>query len=254
MNNLAIGILLLLALMHSGLGELFLLRPVAACDWPSRKRPQHILIRILRIGWHLGSVAWISLAAVLAGVHPGLAVAGFAASGAIVFFVWVRGHPAWPLMAVLAFAGLRLAGAMPPWAEWGIVGTGVLVALGAAAIHVYWALGGRWGSEAVFPVVPGPDGEAKSLFTPPPLATAAVAVALLTLAGLMVALHAGHGPAWLRILLIVAAVLLGLRVVGEGRLVGLSKRVRDTDFARLDDALYTPLVALMWFGAMVALL
>jgi hypothetical protein len=57
----------------------------------------------------------------------------------------------------------------------------------------------------------------------------------------------------MRVLLILALFVLSLRAVGDGRFVGFSKRVRDTAFGRADDALYTPAVVLLWFGAASAL-
>jgi hypothetical protein len=98
-----------------------------------------------------------------------------------------------------------------------------------------------------------PNGQ--PLFSPGPLACIAVAVALATLtAALAWAVFLPAAPAWpLRTVLSLALIVLSLRAIGDGRFVGFSKRVRDTAFGRADDALYTPAVVLLWFGAASAL-
>ena len=53
--------------------------------------------------------------------------------------------------------------------------------------------------------------------------------------------------------LIIAFAGLTLRLIGDGRFVGFSKRVRDTAFGRADDALFTPAVVLLWLGTASAL-
>jgi len=119
-----------------------------------------------------------------------------------------------------------------------------------AALHVYWACGGQLASGAVLPHVEG-----RPLFTPSRAATIAVAVGLAAAASL--ALMAGHLLAsplpaplvrW-------AAVALGVvflaRAVGDFRVAGYFKRVRDTTFAVWDTWLYSPLCVLIGVGFLV---
>ena len=120
-----------------------------------------------------------------------------------------------------------------------LVVEGVLLAV--AGIHIYWAVGGRWGLGAVLPERAGTP-----LFRPGPWATLAVAVALVV-AALLVGARAGLAPSgllpapvagigsWL-----VAAAFLA-RAVGDFRYVGLFRRVRDTRFAEWDGRAFTPL-------------
>ncbi|TWH31665.1 uncharacterized protein DUF3995, partial [Isoptericola variabilis J7] len=61
------------------------------------------------------------------------------------------------------------------------------------------------------------------------------------------ALGEATGP-WWRVLGAGALVVLLLRVVGDGRYVGVLKRVRDTAFARADDRYWTPAVGLLAAG------
>ncbi len=117
----------------------------------------------------------------------------------------------------------------------------VLVLL--AALHLYWALGGRWGWDAAVPTEPTEGGE--PTFTPGPLATAAVAVFLLTAA--LVALAAAGLTALpvprglVRFGIWALAAVFLLRAVGDFRYAGFFKRVHTTRFAALDTRLYAPL-------------
>jgi hypothetical protein len=119
-----------------------------------------------------------------------------------------------------------------------------------AAIHIYWACGGRRGGEDAVPTLDG-----RPLFRPGTAATLLVA-ALLTLAAAMVIERARLGPGvtphvvslsgtW-----IVAAVLTA-RAVGDFNYVGFFKRQRGTRFARLDTRLYSPLALGLGVGAAI---
>ena len=116
--------------------------------------------------------------------------------------------------------------------------------LGAlSGLHVYWALGGRWGGAAAVPTRPG----GPPTFAPSEAGTLAVAAALAVAAYLILVrggLARPVGPGWLYA---AGAWGLGLvfvaRAVGDFRYVGLFKRVRGTPFAVRDDWLYVPLCA-----------
>jgi hypothetical protein len=116
-----------------------------------------------------------------------------------------------------------------------------LVFLFLASMHVYWALGGRWGGEAV---IPSKDDNAK-LFTPGPLPTLIVAAGLLLL-GSIILVSAGlipfALPTWLGnyALWIIAAIFM-LRAIGDFKYVGFFKKITKTRFARNDTRYYSPL-------------
>ncbi len=116
-----------------------------------------------------------------------------------------------------------------------------------AALHVYWALGGGAGSA---PVIPTQGG--KPVFEPGAGSTLLVAL-LLLVAGALCLWRAGllapELPAWIPEAGTVSlAVLFGLRAIGEFRLVGFFKRVRDTPFAWWDTRIFSPLCLLISMG------
>ncbi len=124
------------------------------------------------------------------------------------------------------------------------------VMLGLAALHLYWAGGGRFGSDVA---IPRRDGRA--LFVPGPAGT--LMVAMLLGAAALVLLGRlglwGRGlPRWpfaagaWTIVMVFAA-----RVVGDFRWFGLFKRMTGTPFAWWDTWLYVPLCALLALAALL---
>ncbi|HEY4395141.1 MAG TPA: DUF3995 domain-containing protein [Polyangia bacterium] len=126
----------------------------------------------------------------------------------------------------------------------------VLAAL--AAVHLYWALGGRRGANGAIP-----ERDGQPLFRPGPGATLVVA-GLLAVASALVLARAGWGPdvvppvvsrwgTW------GVAVVLTARAVGDFNYLGFFKRRRGTRFARLDARFYSPLALGLGIGtALVA--
>lgn len=133
------------------------------------------------------------------------------------------------------------------------------VFLALALLHVYWAIGGIWGIDAVIPTLPLKPGAPRGVgmaqpraFNPGPRMTLAVAVGL-ALVALLVALDAGllgkpvlHWP--LKWTIGLVAILVLARAVGDFRLVGFFKTVTGSRFARLDTWIYSPLCVLLGIG------
>ena len=120
--------------------------------------------------------------------------------------------------------------------------TAILIAL--AALHAYWALGGRWGIDNTIPMVNG-----RRAIDPGPLATWIVCGLLATAAFLAVG-RAG----WISTGSIAPlfgagvwglSVVFALRAIGEFRLIGFFKSVTGTDFAQWDTWVYSPLCLLL---------
>lgn len=117
-----------------------------------------------------------------------------------------------------------------------------------AAIHIYWAFGGRKGIANAIPQI---DGE--RAFTPGSLVTLIVAAGLtffavlsLSLSG-VISVPSGIASYLPTVGFIIAAVFV-LRAVGDFNLVGFSKRVKGSQFAVWDTRLYSPLCLFLGFG------
>jgi hypothetical protein len=119
---LAAGLVLLLGLAHSCLGERYILiRLFRRSDLPHLFGSDLFTRRTLRFAWHLTTVAWWGLAALLLvlsrpAVAPsrgalGLVVVATACASALITFVGSRGrHLAWLVflaIAVFAWLGTR---------------------------------------------------------------------------------------------------------------------------------------------------
>ncbi len=128
-----------------------------------------------------------------------------------------------------------------------IHGGGLLAAAilaGLSALHIYWALGGKWGMTVVIPTVSG-----NRTLNPSPFVTLLVAAALLLAMWVIVGRLGLWGvslPPWVFYWGTwgIALVFL-LRAVGDFRLVGFFKRIRQTDFAYWDTRLFSPLCLLL---------
>lgn len=113
----------------------------------------------------------------------------------------------------------------------------VAILLALAAIHIYWAFGGRWGGQVAIPVVNNAP-----MFKPSPLVTFMVAVALVV-ASAIIGTQVWWRESWL--LLTYAAWAVGviffIRAIGDFYVVGFFKRVKNTPFAVWDSKLFSPL-------------
>lgn len=132
-----------------------------------------------------------------------------------------------------------------------IVVAAVLALLGA--VHIYWAMGSMRLGGAAVPQIGG-----KPAFTPTRAATLLVAAAL-SVAAVLVLARGGvvavpvpwwaiYWASWL-----LAAIFIG-RSIGDFRLVGFFKRVRDSRFATYDTYAYSPLclalgAAMLWLAS-----
>ena len=247
---LTAGLLVALALAHSVAGETGFIRPILAADWTIAEVPRPAANRLLRVAWHLTSVAWLALAviAIDGGALAAISVAALA-SGALML-IGVAGHPAWPVFLVAGLSGLYADGLLTS----SVLAVGAAVAVvtcaALAVVHVYWALGGRRLTDGVVPTTT--DGD--DTFTPGRLVTLAVA-ALLATFGALIAVAASTDQPWLVTAGVLGGVgVLSLRAIGDGRYAGFTKKERNTRFGRLDDAWFTPLVVLLAIAASASVL
>lgn len=243
------GCLLVLAAAHSALGETDILRPLFAADWTMEKTPRWATEKILRFAWHLTSVSWVAIALAVLDVPLLPTVAVMCLVSAAMIFVMLRGHLAWPLFLIAGVSALysdgRLDGAALQVAA--LLTAGALLAV--AAVHVYWAGGGTWMLDRALPPT-----ATESSFRPGPILTLAVAVALTVFAALVGLVAFNSGPEQLRWLVIAGIVVFSIRAIGDTKVAGFTKTVRDTSFAIADDRWFTPLIVFLALGATAALL
>jgi hypothetical protein len=116
-----------------------------------------------------------------------------------------------------------------------------------ALLHVHWALGGRSGWRGAIPEVGG-----RPAFVPGTGVTLLVAALLAGCSGLLLIASgmvvAPVPEGWTVLALGALALVLVARAVGDFHLVGFTKHVRGTRFARLDDLVYSPLCLLLAAG------
>jgi len=235
-------VLVVVAVLHSVLGELRLLSPLFGAPLPRGAVPlgRAFTERTLRFAWHLLSVAWLALAWIVTRSDDGVLgiVGGMLLVSGVLALVTSRGrHFAWALFATggaAALFGPRLAAVGPVAA-----GIAAVVLLAIAVLHVAWVLGLQWGIQTAIPEVSG-----RAAFVPPRALTVAVAIVFGVAGAVVVVAARSSGAPWTWLTLAGAGVF-GLRALGDFRLVGLTKRVHGTAFARWDDRLFTPLALLL---------
>lgn len=228
---LAAGCLVVLAFAHSALGEAVLLRPLfASADFPVIAVPRAFVMRTLRFAWHLTSLAWLALAWLVITVpsQARVPVAVLLGVSGVVTHLSTRGaHFAWAIFFVGALGGIQSGGETIV----ALIGAIVLAMLGA--LHVAWAFGLRWGINSAIP---------SGMKTPSRAMTFVVAIGLFVLAAVMASLG-GWLPSFqfVRWFGIAAAIVFAARTIGDLRFVGLFKRERASNFARMDSLLFTPI-------------
>lgn len=121
-----------------------------------------------------------------------------------------------------------------------------LIFLFISSIHVYWAFGGKWGSDAVLPTK---EDNSTKVLIPSMLPT--LIVALGTLGFGIFILKKGNlimldTPDWLNQygLGIIAGIFI-LRAIGDFHYVGFFKKIKNTYFGLNDSKYYSPLCLLI---------
>ncbi|MFC6339788.1 DUF3995 domain-containing protein [Pseudomonas karstica] len=125
-----------------------------------------------------------------------------------------------------------------------------------SVVHVYWAIGGKWGSMAAIPQLPGEFASGpRPAFKTSALGTFLVALGLVLIA-LLVCMRAGlyfepvsHSALQWGISAI--ALIMFARAIGDSELVGFFKKVGGSRFARLDTLFYSPLCLVLGAGLLV---
>lgn len=112
-------------------------------------------------------------------------------------------------------------------------------------LHIYWALGGNWGMNAVLPTIIHNQKTIKPGF----FMTMAVAVAMGVCALIIIGNMGIFGDYlthhFFKYSTIVIAVIFSLRAMGDFRYVGFFKKATGTLFAKNDTRYYSPLCVLI---------
>ena len=127
----------------------------------------------------------------------------------------------------------------------------VLLFITIAFIHFYWAFGGRWGIDSALPKTV----EGERMLNPGPVATIIVGLGLLLFGALfLIKLNILD----LTIPEVVSNYglwgiggIFALRALGDFRYVGFFKKIKNTNFAKKDSLVFTPLCLFFSFAAIL---
>jgi len=126
-----------------------------------------------------------------------------------------------------------------------------IIFLFLSLVHIYWGLGGKWGSDAAVPTKKN-NGKVMNpgLFECFVVALGLLGFGVFSLIKAGVILFPLRG--WLLNygLWMIAALFL-LRAVGEFKYVGFFKKVNATKFAKMDTKYYSPLCLLIALSAII---
>ena len=119
-----------------------------------------------------------------------------------------------------------------------------------ALIHFYWALGGEYGLDKALPT----NSQGDRLLNPSRFMTYIMGFILLGFTYVGYKLYLNETSLWIVRAGWGLAILFFLRAVGDFNVVGIFKKVRDTEFAKYDTWVYVPLCVLISFNFLVLLI
>ena len=245
-----VGILCCLTLAHSLVGEVLLLRPLLTDRKWKVRVSRRDAGRILRFTWHAVAIAWLALAAILAGASPGVAVGAYCLLLGLALLALIPGHFAWTAFLAAGLYSLDSSNSLPRPVLSGLVVLGAVIAGLGALLHIAWALGSTLWKEHSYPEDPA---TLEPLARPGRVACLGAAIAAAAFAGLIPWVAFSAAPAWAWWAAAAALAVAALRSVGDRRQDGFLKTVRNTPYARLDTLVYTPLFTALAGSAWAAL-
>jgi hypothetical protein len=123
-----------------------------------------------------------------------------------------------------------------------LISINTIIFLFIASLHVYWAFGGKWAMGAVIPTKP--ENQEK-MFQPGIIATLIVAIGLLLFACTMLGNFGWFdfyvSRKYIYYATIAIAAIFLIRAIGDFKYAGFFKRIKDTEFAKNDTMIYSPL-------------
>ena len=113
-----------------------------------------------------------------------------------------------------------------------------------ALIHFNWAMGGQWGFDKALPT--NENGE--RILNPRKIDSGIVGIGLMGF-GLFYLWKSGFIqfdlPAWVAYIGWIIPTVFIFRAIGEFRYIGFFKKIKTTDFRKMDTQLYSPLCLLI---------
>ena len=117
----------------------------------------------------------------------------------------------------------------------------ILILIVLSFIHFYWALGGKYALDKALPT----DSQGNRLLNPSAFITFMVGLILLSFAYVAYQLYIGEVSVWIIKIGLGLAILFFLRAVGDFNMVGLFKKIKNTEFSKYDTWVYIPLCLLI---------
>lgn len=119
-----------------------------------------------------------------------------------------------------------------------------------SAIHFYWAFGGRWATDRVFPEI-----KTTKPIKPSIAATVLVAITFLGFAGVYlnkIQVINMPFPAFINQYgVLILAIIFIVRAIGEFKYVGFFKTIKNSKFAEMDTKFYSPLCLLLGINSLI---
>jgi hypothetical protein len=119
-----------------------------------------------------------------------------------------------------------------------------------SAIHFYWAMGGKWGGDRVFPEI-----KSSKPIRPSRLATAFVAFIFLGFALVyldkMQVIEVPFPNFIEQYGTTILGVIFIIRAIGEFKYIGFTKTIKDSKFAEMDTKYYSPLCLILGFNSLI---
>ena len=114
-----------------------------------------------------------------------------------------------------------------------------------SGLHFHWAFGGKWGFEKALPT----NVEGEKVLKPSNLESAIVGIGLLLFSIyylLKVGIISADLPRWIIDYSgwVISAIFI-LRAIGDFKYIGFFKRIKNTDFGKLDTKFYSPLCLML---------
>lgn len=128
--------------------------------------------------------------------------------------------------------------------------TNAIILISISAIHFYWAAGGKWATDSVFPEI-----KSSKPIRPSILATVFVAFIFLGFAGVYLNkiqfLNIPFPTFINQYGILILGIIFITRAIGEFKYVGFFKTMKDSKFAELDTKFYSPLCLFLGINSLI---